>query len=109
MHPIIAVAECARDALAFLYYTRRELGQGRMPPPETVLFGAPYQVRLEYSGTQVILVNEKRMQADRVVVYVKGPASDASFEIFFARDAARSPLAIRVPFALGMFTMELVR
>jgi hypothetical protein len=103
------IAECARDALGFLYYTRREMGQGRMPSPQTAWFGAAYQVRLEYSGAQAVSVNEKRMQADRVVVYIKGPASEASFEIFFARDAARTPLVIRAPLALGVFSMELVR
>jgi hypothetical protein len=29
--------------------------------------------------------------------------------MYFARDAARTPLLVKVPFALGKFSMELVR
>jgi hypothetical protein len=42
-------------------------------------------------------------------VAVKGPKSDFSFEVFFARDPARTPMQIRIPLALGTFTAELVR
>jgi hypothetical protein len=96
---------CARDALAFLFYARRELSQGRVPPPGTVFFGGPYQIRMEYKGVESLPAGP----ADKVAATVKGAASANSFEILFARDAARTPLAIRVPFALGTFTMELVR
>lgn len=105
----IPIDECARDALGFLFHLRRELAHGRVPPPQTVLFGAPYHVRLEYEGAQVVTVNEKPYEADRVVIYGKGPASKFNFEIFFGRDAARTPLVVRVPFAVGIFSMELAR
>ena len=36
---------CAKDALTFLYYVRRELSQGRMPPQQTMFFGASYEIR----------------------------------------------------------------
>ena len=105
----IPISACARDALDFLFYTRRELSQGRVPPAETVMAGAAYQVRVEYSGAQKIALGEARVEADRVVVSVKGPKSDVSFEAFFARDAARTPLVVRCPFSLGTFSLELVR
>jgi len=105
----IAIASCARDALTFLYYARRELGQGRVPPREDVLFGAPYQVRLEYTGAQTVKIGDQKTEADRVVSTLKGPASQISFEMFFARDAARTPLVIRVPLSLGTFSLELAR
>lgn len=101
------ISSCARDALDFVYFARRELGQGRVPPAEDVYFGPLYWVRLEYTGAQTVLVNGKRVDTDHVAVDLKGPASNASFEIFFARDAARTPLIIRVPFSLGAFSMEL--
>ena len=103
------IAACAKDALTFLYFARRELAQGRIPAAQNVLFGASYQVRLEYTGAQNVAVNDVRMQAERVVASVKGPKADLSFEIFFAPDAARTPLLVRVPLALGSFSMELVR
>jgi len=53
--------------------------------------------------------DERRTDADRIVVAMKGPASDLNFEIFFSRDASRTPLLVRVPLALGTFSMELVR
>lgn len=105
----IPIGTCARDALGFIFHVRRELAHGRVPPPQTVLFGAPYQVRLEYTGAQVVPVNEKKHEADRVLVYCKGPASKLNFEIFFGRDAARTPLVVRVPFAIGTFSMELAQ
>ncbi|HKW99873.1 MAG TPA: DUF3108 domain-containing protein [Bryobacteraceae bacterium] len=105
----VDVSGCARDALTFLYFARRELGQGHIPPQEKILFGAPYQARLEYTGPQWIGANGKKSETDRVVATLKGPASEISFEIFFARDAARTPLLIRVPLSLGMFSMELAR
>jgi Protein of unknown function (DUF3108) len=108
-HTDMDIPHCAHDGLDFVYVARRELAQGRVPPQQEVLFGAQYSVRMEYTGSQEIKVNDKRRQTDRVVVYIKGPASDSSVEVFFARDPARTPLLIRAPFALGTFSMELVR
>ena len=44
-----------------------------------------------------------------VTATVKGPSSEISFEVFFLKDQARTPALVRVPLALGKFTMELVR
>ena len=38
-----------------------------------------------------------------------GPASSIKFEMYFARDAARTPLLIKVPLQMGTFAMEIVR
>ena len=46
---------------------------------------------------------------DRVVVFGKGPKSDFTFEILFARDAARTPLSIKIPVTVGTLSLELVR
>ena len=100
---------CARDAMAFLYFARRELGQGRVAPAQQVFFGSAYSVRMDYTGAQTITVSDKPSVTDHLVVHVKGPKSDFSFEMFFARDAARTPLLIRVPLSVGTFSMELVR
>ena len=108
-HTDISINNCAYDGLAYVFYARRELAQGRLPHQETVLFGAQYSARLEYTGAQEVTLNEKRREADRVVLYLKGPASDSTVEIFFDRDPARTPLIIKAPFAMGTFSMELVR
>lgn len=108
-HTDIGINNCAYDGLAYVFYARRELAQGRVPQQETVLFGAPYSVRLEYTGAQEVTINEKRRQADRVLIYLKGPAADTTVEVLFDRDPARTPLIIKAPFALGTFSMELVR
>jgi hypothetical protein len=102
-------SSCAKDALTFLYFTRRELGQGRIPPPQTVYFGSPYEIRLEFGGTQKIQVADKPVDADRFNATARGPSSEINFEIFFLHDAARTPALVRVPLALGTFSMELVR
>ena len=100
---------CARDAMAFLYFARRELGQGRVAPAQQVFFGSAYSVRMDYTGAQTITVSDQPSVTDHLVVHVKGPKSDFSFEMFFSRDAARTPLLIRVPLSVGTFSMELVR
>jgi hypothetical protein len=40
---------------------------------------------------------------------VKGPASSTNFEIFFARNAARTPIVARIPSSLGTISLELSR
>ncbi|MCS7315270.1 MAG: DUF3108 domain-containing protein [Bryobacterales bacterium] len=105
----MAAPGCPRDALAYLYYVRRELAQGRLPRSQEVFFGARYQVNLEYRGFHTVTVNEQRMQADCYEAMVKGPASQHSFQIYFARDPARTPLLVRLSLPLGIFSMELVR
>jgi hypothetical protein len=99
------VSSCPRDAISFVYFMRREMGQGRVAPAETVFFGAGYSVQLRYTGE----VTLKSGIADRVVGSVKGPESNFTVEIDFARDAARTPLSIRVPLAVGTVSAELVR
>jgi len=105
----IPVSSCAHDALAFIYYARRQLGQGRVPPPEQIFYGPAYSAQLQYAGAQNIDIGEQPVTADRVLVYIKGPASDTQVEIFFARDPARTPLLVRVPFSVGTLSLELVR
>lgn len=104
-----AVPACVKDALTFLYFTRRELGQGRVPPAQQILFGNLYETRLDYAGAQVVPVNGKGMETDKIVSTMKGPSSELKFEMYFARDAARTPLLIKAKLAMGPFSMELVR
>jgi len=101
----LSVPPCARDALTFLYFTRWEMGQGRVPPAGKVIFGGPYDIRLLYTGAQ----SEKGSIADRLAANVRGPSSNVDFEMLFARDAARTPVMIRAPLALGTFSLEPMR
>lgn len=103
------IPSCARDAVAFAYYARVELGQGRVPPPQQIFFGGPYTVRMDYGGAQTIKVGDKPTVTDRLNVGVRGPKSDFTFEVAYARDPARTPLQIRLPLPLGTITVELVR
>jgi hypothetical protein len=48
------IPACPRDTMAFLYFARRELGQGRVAPPQQVFFGAAYSVRMDYTGAQTL-------------------------------------------------------
>ena len=104
----LKTSACARDALAFLDYLRREVAAGRVPPSQTVYFGGPYQVRLESAGRQRLELGEETMDVDRFTASVKGKASDLTFEIFLARDSSRRPVLVRVPLPPGTFSMELV-
>ena len=64
---------------------------------------------VQFAGTQSITVSEKRMEADRLNVSLKGPSTDVTFEAYFAKDPVRTPVMIRVPMQLATFSMELVR
>jgi hypothetical protein len=105
----IAVPDCIHDALTFLYYARRELGQGRVPAAQELIFGAMYNATLQYAGAETIQVGDKRVLTDKVVCHIKGPASDIQFDAYFDRDAARTPLSVRVPLPIGKFSLEIVR
>jgi hypothetical protein len=103
------ILPCARDAVTFLYFVRREMGQGRVAPAETVYFGGGYSVRLQYTGEMSIPVQNKPTVTDHVLVFIHNSRTDVSAEVFFARDAARTPLLIKVPLSLGTASVELVR
>jgi hypothetical protein len=105
----VSVNQCAKDALTYFFFLRRELAQGRLVPRQKVYYGAGYDVRTEFTGTQSIRIGDGAVQADRIVGTIKGPASEFTVEMFFARDAARTPLLISVPLTLGKFSMEIVR
>jgi hypothetical protein len=101
------IPSCARDALTYVYFGRRELGQGRVPHPQEVFFGNAYSTKMEYLGPQNLIVKDKHTVTDHLVISVKGPKSDFSFEVFYARDAARTPVEIRIPAPAGTLTAKL--
>jgi len=105
----IPVGLCPYDALTFLYHLRRELGQGRMPPNDTVLVGGVYRVSMVYAGEKNLVRDKQKVLTDQVNCAIRGPKSEVHLEILFARDAARTPLVVRCPFSLGTFSLELVR
>lgn len=103
------VAPCTRDALAFLFHLRQELAQGRIPPAQDVFYGGPYRIRSDYKGAKRIKLGEAYEDADLIVAHVKGPVSSLDLECYFGKDAARTPLLIKIPLALATFSVELVR
>ena len=105
----IPVGLCPYDGLAFLYHLRRELGQGRIPPNDTVLAGGVYRVSMVYAGEKPFVRDKQKVLTDQVNCAIRGPKSEVHLEILFARDAARTPLVVRCPFSLGTFSLELIR
>jgi hypothetical protein len=105
------IPSCAHDALAFVYLTRREMGQGRMPAGQPVYFGSSYSVSLQYTGEADLKspgTGGKTAVTDKVMGSVKGPQSTFQFEMYFARDPQRTPLSVRIPTNLGTIALELV-
>jgi len=102
-------SSCSHDALAFLYFVRHELSQGRVPPPQTIFFGVTYDVSLDSDGTQNISIGGKQQETDHFTAHVQGPASNTTVELFFLKNSARTLALVKVPFALGTFSMELVK
>ena len=103
----IPVSPCAKDALAFFYYLRHELAQGRLPQPETVFYGAPYQIGVQYIGTQKLKAGDEVVDAERIGVSIKGPVVKQNVEILFLKDAVRTPARVRVILPAGAITMDL--
>jgi hypothetical protein len=105
----LQLPNCAQDALAYQFLARREMGQGKIPPSGKVFFGNGYEVRTQYTGAMDIPINGKQVTTDHLNVSIKGPASDLTVEVFYARDAARTPLLIKIPVSIGKVSVELVR
>jgi len=105
----LSISACTKDALTFMQFARNELAQGRLTPQQPVDFGALYNVRIVFTGAQKIKVGDQPVDADRILATVKGPTTELTVEIFFARDAVRTPLLARIPLSLGSFTVELIR
>lgn len=105
----IKIAPCTRDGLTFFYALRQEMALGRIPPPEDINFGAQYQVSVTYAESIEIDIGGSREKTDRILIDLTGPASKHSFEIFFGRDDARTPLLMRVPFEMGTFSLKLLK
>jgi hypothetical protein len=105
----ISANPCSKDSLAFLYFVRQELSQGRMPPRQTVFFGAPYEIKLDLAGQESLKIGNATVQTDHVKASVSGPSSNINFDLYFLQDRARTLAQVRVPLALGTFSMELVK
>jgi len=105
----LKIHSCAKDALTYVFFLRRELAAGRLPPAQSVYYGAAYQVRVNYTGVQSVRIGGEVIEADRLVAIIKGPASEITADMYFARDAVRTPLRVEVPLPVGKFSLELTR
>ncbi len=105
----ISANTCGKDALAFLYFVRQELSQGRVPPRQTVFFGAPYEIKLDSAGTESVKIGNAPTQTDHLKASVTGPSSSINFDLYFLQDRARTLALVRVPLAMGTFSMELLK
>ena len=103
------ITACARDALTFLQFLRRELVAGKLPQAQPVYYGAGYQTRVQYTGTTKIVADGQAIDADKLTANFKGPASEFSVDMWFARDETRTPLKAQIPVAVGKFTVEFSR
>lgn len=103
----LSTTACAKDPLTYLQFLRHELSDGRLPPPQAVIFGAAYQIRVEFAGAQTLRSGDKAVETDHLTATIKGPSSEISVELYFARDAARTPVLVKLPLSLATFSMEL--
>jgi hypothetical protein len=59
------------------------------------------------AGTESLKLGNSSVQADHVKASVSGPSSNIDFDVYFLQDRARTLALVRVPLALGAFSMEL--
>ena len=95
--------------MTFLSYIRQELIKGRVPGPQAILFGGQYQIKLQHKGAEMVQMPDGAVEADKLVGSVKSSFGDVVFEMYFARDRVRTPVLIKLPLAMGTFSMELIR
>jgi hypothetical protein len=100
---------CAKDALTFLQFVRRELVAGRLPQAQPVYYGGAYQTRVQYAGTTRVVAGGQTVEADRLTANIKGPATEMTVDLLFARDETRTPIRAVIPVAVGNFTVEFSR
>lgn len=105
----LSTPSCAKDALTFVYFLRRELAAGRLPPQQKVYYGGAYAVSFKFVGMERVVVGDEASEAERITATIKGPASEFTADLFFAKDAARTLLLVRVPLKVGQFSLELIR
>lgn len=105
----VSAPHCAKDAVTFLHFLRKELAAGRLPPQQKVFYGAAYDTRVQFLGVEKVTIGGEPLEAEHIQLFIKGPSSESTAEIFFAKDPVRTPLILRAPFVLGRFSMELVR
>jgi hypothetical protein len=53
-------------------------------------------------------LGSQQIDADRFRTSIKGPASDLTLELYFARDPGRTPVMVKIPLSLATFTVELI-
>lgn len=108
---VASVPPCARDPLTLLYHFRRQLAfqqlsLGTMQPGAFHL-GADFAVRFEAIAPERMVLGTKVGEGDRFLVAYAGPGGENSFEVWIRPDAARVPVAAKVPFPLATFAAEL--
>jgi hypothetical protein len=106
---VLPAPECARDALAFLQFLRHQLRAGRLPSgTQTVFAGAAYDLSVRFLRVARVPISGKVTETEQLAVSVRGPKTEIDFELFFARDPARTPVLAKIPFELGTFALELM-
>lgn len=100
---------CAHDALAYLFFVRQELAAGRLPGPQRIYFGAAYDIRLTRVGAARVTIAEVPTDTDHFRALLVGPKSRWEFDLYFAKDEARTLALVKVPFVMGSFGLEWVR
>jgi hypothetical protein len=105
----ISTQACAKDALTFLQFLRKELAAGRLPAQQKVYYGGAYTVSVKFVGTQKVTLGGEATEAEKITATIKGAVSDFTADVFFAKDSVRTPLMVQVPLKAGKLTLELVR
>ena len=107
--PTYRLRPCAKDALTFIYFLRRELAAGRLPQQQKVYYGGAYAVSVKFVGNERVVIGSEASEAEKITATIKGPASEFTADLFFAKDATSTPLLVRVPLKVGQFSLELIR
>lgn len=103
----VAIPNCARDPVTFLYYLRKQLAAGSSVDAATFFLGLEQSLEVKTDGSDTVTVRGQQQTTDKYLVNYNGQNSARSFELWFSKDARREPVMIRLPFPLAVFSAEI--
>jgi uncharacterized protein DUF3108 len=103
----LAIPECARDPLTFLYYFRNQLAAGLAATPASIYLGPEHGLEIRRIGPEKVVVGGRERSAEKFSLTYRRPRRASSFDLWFSSDSRREPLLVRLPSSLATFSAEL--
>ena len=92
-----------------IFFTRGGTRPGARPAAQQILFGGLYRDHVDYAGRAHDYRLGKQVQSDEVICTVRGTSSESQSKCTSPATPPALRSLVKVPLAMGKFSMELVR